>query len=301
MKKHKKNSYYSFMFFPEGQGSPFTLRIHRYTMYLTVMSMVLIFAGLLVLLFKTGEISLKLQLVHDLRQENRRLREHSKDLEISSQKIASIDSLTTYLHRLASVTDIAGAPVPVAAPGTASPGASIVDRSKPGQPVVQTEADRPSDDRPDVKAPPPVIPPALAARRATPAPPEYIESIPNIMPVDGWITKHFRRDPADGHHGVDIAAASGSPIRVTAKGVVEDVSTDKYFGLIVEVRHDNGFVTRYGHCSQVLVLPGDRVNRGQTIALVGNTGRSTAPHLHYEVIKAGKYVDPMSFIGAHRQ
>jgi len=68
----------------------------------------------------------------------------------------------------------------------------------------------------------------------------------------------------------------------------------------VTIRHDFGFVTRYAHCSQVLVSVRDRVNRGQTIALVGNTGRSTAPHLHYEVLKDGKHVDPADYIGGHK-
>jgi len=293
MKRHNKNNYYTFMFFPEGRSTPFTLRIHRYTIYLTLLSVVLIFAGLFVLLFKTGETSLRLQQVHDLKLENRRLREHNRDLDISSQKIANIDSLIAYLHRLASVTDIgfssAGAASQRAAAAPAAPvaAASPSAERRPAGGHVQTEAARP-----DAR---------VAARPAAPAAVEYVESMPNIMPVDGWITKQFSRDPANAHHGLDIAAAHGTPIRVTAMGVVEEVRTDRYFGLMVEVRHDNGFVTRYGHCSQVLVSTGDRVSRGQTIALVGNTGRSTAPHLHYEVMKDGKFVDPMTFIGAHKQ
>jgi murein DD-endopeptidase MepM/ murein hydrolase activator NlpD len=285
-KKNNKNNYYTFMFFPEGRGTPFTLRIHRYTIYLTVISVVLIFAGLLILLLKTGETALKLQQVHDLKLENRRLKEHSRDLEISSQKIASIDSLTVYLHRLASIADVTGA-VPSGTAVAAAPGVPAADaRRRDAQPLAQAETERPSDGR------------TAARRAASTATGEYIESIPNIMPVDGWITKHFSNDPASAHHGIDIAAASGTPIRVTAMGVVEDVRNDRYFGRLVEVRHENGFVTRYGHCSQILVSVGERVNRGQTIALVGNTGRSTAPHLHYEVMKSGRYVDPMNFIGA---
>jgi murein DD-endopeptidase MepM/ murein hydrolase activator NlpD len=126
------------------------------------------------------------------------------------------------------------------------------------------------------------------------------------MPVNGWITKHFLKGSgrtgagSDSHNGIDIAAAHGTPIRATAMGVVEDIRNDKYLGLTVEIRHDHGFVTRYSHCSQILVSLYDRVNRGQTIALVGNTGRSTAPHLHYEVLKNGRYVDPMEFIGVHQ-
>ena len=257
------------MFYPEGRGSPFTLSVHRYTLYLTVVSVVLLIGGLFVLLFYTGGIAVKLQLVNSLREENARLQERNRDLEISSQKMANIDSLTTYLHRLASVAEVGAVPKVAAAGG--------------GKAVADVPAD------------------AGARGKGAPATDKFASSVPNIMPVDGWITKHFSSDPAVSHYGMDVAAASGTPIRATAMGVVEDVRTDKYYGLVVEVRHDNGFLTRYGHCSQALVSASDRVQRGQAIALVGNTGRSTAPHLHYEVMKDGKYTDPMNFIGTHKE
>ncbi len=264
---------YTFMFFPEGRGVPFTLRVHRYIIYLTVTSIVVILAGLAILLYKTGDIALKLQLVQDLKTENARLREHSKDLEISSQKIVGIDSMTAYLRRLASIADIKEGVSP-----TTAAVASAVGRSEP---AAQQGSERAE---------------GQAARSAASA-----ESVPNIMPATGWITKLFSSDQATTHLGVDIAATNGTPIRATAMGVVEDVRNDKYYGHIVEVRHENGYLTRYGHCSQILASVGDKVNRGQTIALVGNTGRSTAPHVHYEIMKYGKYVDPMDFIGTHKQ
>jgi murein DD-endopeptidase MepM/ murein hydrolase activator NlpD len=133
---------------------------------------------------------------------------------------------------------------------------------------------------------------------------DNIGSIPTISPVEGWITKSFLYDTSlmnNGHQGIDFAATEGTPIKSTAPGVVRDISNDKYFGLLVTVQHENGFVTRYGHCSQVLVSVHDRVKRGQTIALVGNTGRSSAPHLHYEVIKDGRYVNPLKHIIAHKE
>jgi murein DD-endopeptidase MepM/ murein hydrolase activator NlpD len=129
---------------------------------------------------------------------------------------------------------------------------------------------------------------------------QYIASVPNIQPViDGWITRRFSMvgsDTSSVHTGIDYAATLGTLIRATAPGVVENVSNDKYFGLILVVRHGFGFSTKYGHCSQVLVSKGDHVERGQTIALVGNTGRSSAPHLHYEVLKDGKNVDPIKYV-----
>ena len=221
-----------------------------------------------------------------MKEDNVRLQEHNYNLQISSQKIANIDSLTAYLNRLASFTGWN-------AEGAAPP---------PPRPPAAAERDRPDTDELQTTRTESAPPDARSARMDIAATAGgYIASVPNIIPADGWITKHFSANPADAHRGMDIAAAAGTPIRATAMGVVEDVRIDRYFGLLVEVRHENGFVTRYGHCSQVLVTPGDRVNRGQTIALVGNTGRSTAPHLHYEVMRNGKYVDPMSFIGAQRQ
>jgi murein DD-endopeptidase MepM/ murein hydrolase activator NlpD len=264
---------YTFMFYPEGRGEPFTLRVHRYTIVMAVTSVIVILLGLAVLLYKTGDIALKLQLVHDLKAENARLREHSRDLEISSQKISGIDSMTAYLRRLARVAEIKEG---------VSPTASGAGRYEPVP--AQSGAERAD---------------AQTARAGVST--EFAASVPNIMPATGWITKHFSTDQVAPHFGVDVAATSGTPIRATALGAVEDVRNDKYYGLTVEIRHENGFLTRYGHCLQVLVSAGDKVNRGQTIALVGSTGRSTAPHVHYEVMKYGKHVDPMDFIGAHKQ
>jgi murein DD-endopeptidase MepM/ murein hydrolase activator NlpD len=133
---------------------------------------------------------------------------------------------------------------------------------------------------------------------------EQAVSFPNISPVEGWITRQYLPDSTTvnlGHQGLDFAAASGTSVKATAPGVVAKIENDKYFGLLVTILHDNGFVTKYGHCSQVLVSKHDRVDRGQTIALVGNTGRSTAPHLHYEVLKDGKNIDPSKFILFHNE
>ncbi|MDR2579117.1 MAG: M23 family metallopeptidase [Chitinispirillales bacterium] len=278
----KQQNHYTFMFFPEGKGNPFTLRIHRYTLYLTVTSVVIIILGLFLLLYKTGETALRLQLVHNLKQENARLRENNRNLAISSQKIASIDSMTAYLHRLAGVANIRIGDTPPDAYRSA--GVAVAAASQPALAGAARVNGR-------------------GGHGVSDAASTYASSVPNIMPVNGWITKHFARGSgrvgagADSHNGIDIAAAHGTPIRATAMGVVEDIRNDRYLGLTVEIRHDHGFVTRYSHCSQVLVSLYDRVNRGQTIALVGNTGRSTAPHLHYEVLKNGRYVDPMEFIG----
>jgi len=130
---------------------------------------------------------------------------------------------------------------------------------------------------------------------------------PQGWPTDGgWISSNYghRRDPFTGrrtfHHGVDIANQPHTPIRAVASGVVARVSTDAGYGAMVEVNHGNGFGTRYAHAASVNVGPGERVQRGQVIATVGSSGRSTGPHLHFEVVHGSSPVDPHHFLHTAR-
>jgi murein DD-endopeptidase MepM/ murein hydrolase activator NlpD len=129
------------------------------------------------------------------------------------------------------------------------------------------------------------------------------EVVPDGRPVlQGWISSHFgyRADPFTGrnayHAGIDFAGPAGSQVVAVASGVVT-YSKDRFgYGRTVEINHGNGYVTRYGHNQKVLVQVGDTVQKGQPIALIGSTGRSTGPHLHFEVLKQGRAVDPMTFV-----
>ena len=129
-----------------------------------------------------------------------------------------------------------------------------------------------------------------------------LSSTPSIWPTRGWVTSSFgfRKSPFTGlrekHEGWDIAARSGAPVRTTADGVVIVEGREYGYGNLVEIDHGYGLVTRYGHNSKHLVKVGDRVKRGQVITLVGNTGRSTGPHLHYEVLLNGVPVNPKNYI-----
>jgi murein DD-endopeptidase MepM/ murein hydrolase activator NlpD len=126
---------------------------------------------------------------------------------------------------------------------------------------------------------------------------------PSIMPTRGWLTSMFtqaRMHPIfheeRRHEGIDITAPLGTPIVAPAGGWVVDTDTEKGYGRYVKIDHGNGIVTLYAHCSKVNVRKGQRVRRGEEIALVGSTGLSTSPHLHYEVEVNGKTVDPRKFI-----
>ena len=125
---------------------------------------------------------------------------------------------------------------------------------------------------------------------------------PNIWPVAGPISSYYGYRTSPGgigstfHEGVDIAGDYGTPISATAAGTVTQAGWVGGYGYLVEVRHADGIVTRYGHNSAVLVYEGQHVDQGSMIALMGSTGNSTGPHCHYEVRIHGEAVDPMYFL-----
>ncbi|HEY5465372.1 MAG TPA: M23 family metallopeptidase [Hanamia sp.] len=127
--------------------------------------------------------------------------------------------------------------------------------------------------------------------------------IPLGMPYHGRITSTFghRENPFGGenvevHKGLDIAAPYGSPVRAMAKGSVEFAGVRGGFGNCIMLKHGNGFETLYGHLSKILVKVGQQINIGQQIGNVGSTGRSTGPHLHYEIHHYGEKINPQPFL-----
>ncbi|MEH6585377.1 MAG: peptidoglycan DD-metalloendopeptidase family protein [Halioglobus sp.] len=122
-------------------------------------------------------------------------------------------------------------------------------------------------------------------------------------PVEkGWVSSHYgkRTDPFSGkpafHHGIDFAGKEGTNVIAVASGVVTYTGSKSGYGEMVEISHGDGFVTRYSHNKQTLVKSGDVVRKGEAIALMGSTGRSTGAHVHYEVYKHGRSVDPSSYV-----
>lgn len=127
--------------------------------------------------------------------------------------------------------------------------------------------------------------------------------IPAGRPISsGWLSSYFgmRTDPFTGrqerHKGVDFAGRNGSDVISVASGVITWAGRRYGYGNLVEVNHGNGYSTRYGHNQKVLVKIGDAVKKGDKLALMGSTGRSTGPHVHFEVLHNGKAVDPMKYI-----
>ena len=130
-----------------------------------------------------------------------------------------------------------------------------------------------------------------------------LAATPSIMPTQGWLSSAFssmRDHPilhiARPHEGIDVTAPMGSPIEAPAAGLVIDAGWESGYGNTVIIDHGFGIVTKFAHASKLLVKTGQRVQRGQRIALVGNSGLATGPHLHYEVHVKGRPVDPLKYV-----
>jgi murein DD-endopeptidase MepM/ murein hydrolase activator NlpD len=132
---------------------------------------------------------------------------------------------------------------------------------------------------------------------------DELARVPSISPIRrGWFSSRYgtRLDPFTKrktfHRGVDFSAWTGTPVYATADGRIRKAGKHGVLGKLVEIDHGNGLVTRYGHNSKILVKVGQRVRRGDKIAEVGSTGRSTSPHCHYEVHVDGRHVNPWRYI-----
>ncbi len=129
---------------------------------------------------------------------------------------------------------------------------------------------------------------------------------PEGRPVTaGFISSYFgkRQDPFSGHEayhkGVDFAGTAGANVVAVAAGVVTWAGARSGYGNLVEINHGDGYVTRYAHNERALVTVGQTVKRGEPVALLGSTGHSTGPHVHFEVLRNGRQVDPVSYVGRH--
>jgi murein DD-endopeptidase MepM/ murein hydrolase activator NlpD len=132
---------------------------------------------------------------------------------------------------------------------------------------------------------------------------ERLAATPSIMPTQGWLSSAFSRMRAHPvlhlsrpHEGIDVSAPQGSPIEAPANGTVIRAGWENGYGNVVEINHGYGIVTRFAHASKLLVSRGQRVTRGERVALVGSTGLATGPHLHYEVHVNGRPVDPLRYV-----
>jgi len=130
-----------------------------------------------------------------------------------------------------------------------------------------------------------------------------LSAIPSILPAEGFLSSSFgfrknpfTLEPGDFHEGIDISNEPGTPVVAPANGIVSYVGEKGSYGQVVEIQHDDTISTLYGHLGKTFVKTGQKVKRGEEIALMGNTGNSTGPHLHYEVHMKTQPVNPTSYV-----
>jgi murein DD-endopeptidase MepM/ murein hydrolase activator NlpD len=230
-----------------------------------------------------------------LQSENEKLRDVNQEFEASIRKLQ--DQLTSYEDRTRQLAIVAGIATLGNAVDTAEAGVGG------GAPVDPVDGEAGVDDIPEMATRMKQMDGTLAAvavklqQRA-----RWISQTPAITPVKGIFTSAFgsRSDPLThgrgNHQGVDIAAAPGQPVRASADGIVMRAGNLGGLGNAIFVAHGFGITTRYGHLSKIEVRPGQRVKRGDVIGRVGNTGRSTGYHLHYEVRQDGDPVNPLVYM-----
>lgn len=141
-------------------------------------------------------------------------------------------------------------------------------------------------------------PVAQVERVGTMEPPPSVGTGEFVMPTSGKLTSPYGARWGRTHAGIDVGASTGTPIYAADNGIVVEAQyKNNGYGNFISIDHGNGFVTYYAHCSEILISPGDVVAKGDLIAKVGNTGRSTGPHLHFEVRLNGAAQNPLKYVG----
>jgi murein DD-endopeptidase MepM/ murein hydrolase activator NlpD len=305
-----KNKHFTFLYMPEGGSGLKTVRVPKWLAF-AVIGFVTVFvgsAGLVVVkssskLFHTDQLTA-------VEKENAVLKEkvsqYADRVESLSREVRQNFDFQKKARLLANLDDLNGDVTEVGVGGPELVGGQLVDGLSEG---ARTRVDLLDKDLDKL---------ARQARLQRESYEQIITKLnvdqrllgttPSIRPVSsGFITSRFgpRMDPFTGraawHYGVDYSARVGTPIIATADGVVTSTGRWYEFGWAVEISHGNGIVTRYAHCSKLLVQIGQHVKRGDVIARVGSSGRSTAPHLHYEVLVDGVRRNPLAYVLSGRE
>ena len=264
MKKHL-----SLILVPHDDAQVRTLRISYLALYVFAVVVGLCVLAGLVLLITVGRLIVKASEADRLAEQNTRLIEQNTQVDSLKAELLRVQALGFQIKTMLGIglTAEDSALVANLAPGARSP-----TISGPFQSVDEIQEEQK----------------------------QLLQAVPSIWPVRGYVTREFDVTGGEGqeqyHPGMDIAASRNTPVRASADGVVATSGWDETYGYWVIIDHGFGMSTVYGHNSRNLVRVGERVARGQTIAFLGSTGKSTAPHLHFEVRKNGVSEDPRKYL-----
>lgn len=271
-----KKKFVNFMIIPEDSAKSYSFRLSL--LHLTVVSAVLVFLlfGSLAILLFYSRFFYTFTQAEVLKKENRVLKEHNAKIVELEKQIKQNEEIVK------KISELAGLSYPFD-PNETVKLFMIEDEKK--TPVKELQE---LDFGPEKTSPKKVGLHYSAAQK---------DQIPSGMPLEGWISQKFLEENfGQKHSGIDIAAPEGTEVKATADGVVSYSGWDNDYGNLVSITHSSGYVSFYGHNSQILVKAEQKVKKGEVIALSGNTGKSTAPHLHYEIKKDSVSLDPQLFI-----
>lgn len=261
----------NFLIYPD-QGEGIRFRVSRVLAFVLFGISGLFLTVLFLFITSLAEMPYKAFLAESLLQENQRLRSYNAKVIEMERELSQYRQLTSKIAELAGIEDVSFDRSPHWKMGMLL-GEDVLAGAENEAAVLPSQEVQQSPDGGD--------------------------QIPYGLPLDGWISKEFIQDPKSlggTHPGIDIAAPEGREIRATASGVVKLAGWDDYYGNLIVIDHQNGYETYYGHNSKLALSINEVVKRGEVIALSGNTGRSTAPHLHYEIKKNGVAVNPRDYL-----
>ena len=249
------SKFITIMFIPEGTESRRGIRVRKWLLQAIAAAFVVLILSIILFFVFYGKILAEASMADNLREENQRLLKYQYKVQLLEQNLNQTRDIVSRLIDLAGI-DIEFPVLPDDSTLFAS-----IDKT------------------------------AMAAvRRSAGAD----MSIPSGLPIQGFISQDFVIDDSARYHpGIDIACAEGTPVLATAIGEVIMTGEDEVYGKIVVLKHNESIISLYGHNKEILVQKGDKVLPGSRIALSGNTGKSTAPHLHYEIKINDEPINPL--------
>jgi murein DD-endopeptidase MepM/ murein hydrolase activator NlpD len=292
-------SFYTFIVVPNASSRLHKLRLPVQLLYVLATIGIISFFVAVGLGFTYAKMAFKVADYNQLQSENIDLKVQKKNLEVSAVKLSSkLTELETLSEKLSTLFESDNwnkrMKITLPAVGGSRVDYTTADLIGPPGPRAEMEVmkDRTSELENQLR-----LLEQVAEKRAT-----IVRFTPTIWPLRGHITSHYgnRLDPFNGdqemHLGLDIAGIYGSPVHAPADGVVVYASRKSAYGNLVILDHGNGLTTRHGHLSRFNVRVGQRIRKNDVIAFVGTTGRSTAPHLHYEVRQNDHPVNPRNYL-----
>ena len=248
-----QGKYVTIMFVPEGTDAGKSFRVRRYILELLAVAFGLTIIGIILFFVFYGTMVARTAMAERLKAENEELRRYRYKVKLLEDNLMQTRDMVNRLTKMA--------------------GIDYKFPELPPDSVLLEAASRPE---------------AAVLDRSAANP-----TIPSGMPVRGFVSRDFIQEGGLYHPGVDISCAIGTPVLATASGVVSFAGVDTAYGNMVIIKHSDSISTVYGHNDTLLVKVGDQVMVGGMIALSGNTGKSTAPHVHYEVRVHDKPINPM--------